>query len=48
MYVQSAVLNGKILESCIFPASELLKGGELILDMGSEPNKSWGKINQDN
>ena len=42
MYVQSAVLNGKKLETCIFPASELLKGGELILEMGPEPNKLWG------
>ena len=44
MYVQSAILNGKKLESCIFPASELLKGGDLILEMGPEPNKDWGKV----
>jgi len=48
MYVQSAVLNGKKLESCIFPSSELLKGGELILEMGSEPNKEWGKLTPGN
>ncbi|MCP4263893.1 MAG: hypothetical protein GY774_41260 [Planctomycetes bacterium] len=41
-YVQSAVLNGKKIETFWFPASELLKGGELILEMGSEPNKKWG------
>lgn len=41
-YVQSATLNGKVLNSFKFPASELLMGGELILEMGSEPNKSWG------
>ncbi len=41
-YVQAATLNGKPLESCIFPASELLKGGSLVLEMGSEPNKKWG------
>ncbi|HEX5552872.1 MAG TPA: GH92 family glycosyl hydrolase [Chitinophagaceae bacterium] len=35
MYIQSAVLNGKKLESCMFPASELLKGGQLILEMGA-------------
>jgi predicted alpha-1,2-mannosidase len=41
-YVQSAILNGKTLNSFRFPASELLKGGTLILEMGPEPNKSWG------
>lgn len=41
-YVQRATLNGKPLESFFFPASELLKGGELILEMGDTPNKSWG------
>ncbi|MGM9738159.1 MAG: GH92 family glycosyl hydrolase [Candidatus Cryptobacteroides sp.] len=41
-YVQSAVLNGKRLDSFRFPASELLKGGELVLEMGPEPNLSWG------
>ena len=42
VYVQSAVLNGKPLNSFMFPASELLKGGELVLEMGPEPNKNWG------
>lgn len=42
MYVQSAVLNGKKLDSFCFPASELLKGGNLILEMGDKPNKNWG------
>ena len=42
MYVQSAILNGKPLQNFYFPASELLKGGELILEMGAEPHKKWG------
>ena len=42
MYVQSAELNGKKLDTFWFPASELLKGGELILEMGPEPNTKWG------
>lgn len=42
MYVQHATLNGHILNSFKFPASELLKGGSLVLKMGSEPNKNWG------
>lgn len=41
-YVQSATLNGKKLDSFFFPASELLRGGTLILQMGPEPNKLWG------
>ncbi|WP_152266581.1 GH92 family glycosyl hydrolase [Agriterribacter humi] len=46
MYVQSAVLNGKALKSFKFPASELLKGGSLILQMGATPNKKWGIDNK--
>ncbi len=41
-YVQSARLNGKALNSFLFPASELLKGGQLELEMGDQPNKNWG------
>jgi predicted alpha-1,2-mannosidase len=41
-YVQSATLNGKPLNSFKFPASELLKGGSLLLEMGDSPNTSWG------
>ena len=41
-YIQSATLNGQKLDRFFFPASELLKGGELILEMGDKPNKSWG------
>ena len=39
IYVQSAVLNGKRLDGFTFPASELLKGGEGVLEMGPEPKK---------
>lgn len=41
-YVQRAELNGKELTHFCFPASELLKGGSLILEMGDKPNTSWG------
>ncbi|MCL3779331.1 hypothetical protein EMN47_02915 [Prolixibacteraceae bacterium JC049] len=41
-YVQSAQLNGKKLKDFKFPASELLKGGKLVLQMGAHPNKEWG------
>lgn len=42
IYVQSANLNGKVLNSFQFPANELLKGGKLSLIMGPKPNKKWG------
>jgi len=42
IYVQSARLNGKTLSDFKFPASELLKGGSLELEMGPEPNENWG------
>jgi predicted alpha-1,2-mannosidase len=42
VYIQSAILNGKNLTSFRFPASELLKGGKLVVVMGDKPNKSWG------
>ncbi|MDX9748202.1 MAG: GH92 family glycosyl hydrolase [Paludibacter sp.] len=45
-YIQSAVLNGKKLESFMFPVEELLKGGNLILEMGDQPNEQWGVIRQ--
>ncbi|HSH19132.1 MAG TPA: glycoside hydrolase domain-containing protein, partial [Draconibacterium sp.] len=42
-FIQSATLNGNPLNDFKFPASELLKGGSLILEMGAEPNPNWGK-----
>ena len=46
-YVQSAMLNGTELSTFYFDAYELLNGGELILEMGPEPNKNWGLTNHD-
>lgn len=40
-YIQSATLNGKKLDQFWFKHSELAKGGKLVLEMGSEPNKTW-------
>ncbi|MGM9804436.1 MAG: GH92 family glycosyl hydrolase [Muribaculaceae bacterium] len=42
IYIQSATLNGEPLNSFKFPASQLLNGGTLLLEMGSTPNKQWG------
>ena len=42
LYVQSAKLDGKPLQSFSFPAAALLDGGVLELEMGPEPNRQWG------
>ena len=42
VYVQSAKLNGASLNKPWFLHETLIKGGELILDMGANPNKEWG------
>ncbi len=43
IYIQSAMLNGKPLERSWFTHAELVAGGELVLEMGPEPNKVWGQ-----
>jgi predicted alpha-1,2-mannosidase len=42
-YIQSARLNGNELDFPWFTHEELMKGGELILEMGPWPNKEWGQ-----
>jgi predicted alpha-1,2-mannosidase len=43
MYVQSATLNGKPLSRSWFSHAELAAGGELVLQMGPQPNPAWGE-----
>ena len=40
-YIQSASLNGTTLNKFWFNHSQLVSGGKLVLNMGSEPNKKW-------
>jgi len=42
VYIQSAKLNGNSLNKPWFLHETLIKGGELILDMGADPNIKWG------
>lgn len=42
VYIQSALLNGKLIGSPSFLHEELIKGGKLTLNMGSKPNTGWG------
>ena len=42
VYIRSATLNGEPLHRPWFAHSSLADGGELVLEMTSAPNKSWG------
>jgi len=42
VYIQSARLNGKPLERSWLWHKEIVAGGRLELEMGPQPNKSWG------
>ncbi|MEO0332851.1 MAG: glycoside hydrolase family 92 protein, partial [Bacteroidota bacterium] len=40
-YIQSATLNGEPLDHAYLNHQEIVDGGELVLEMGSEPNQEW-------
>lgn len=42
-YIQSAKLNGQPLNKPWFTHEQLTSGGVLELEMGSKPNKNWGR-----
>lgn len=42
IYIQSATLNGKPLTRTWLNHEEIVSGGELVFQMGPEPNKKWG------
>jgi predicted alpha-1,2-mannosidase len=41
-YIQSATLNGRPLNKPWFSHSDIAQGGNLILQLGRQPNTSWG------
>ena len=41
-YIQSATLDGKPLNTSWFYHKDMVDGGKLTLNMGSEANKDWG------
>jgi hypothetical protein len=41
IYIQSAQLNGKEYRKSYLQHSDINSGGELVFEMGSEPNKGW-------
>ncbi|MDX9880830.1 MAG: GH92 family glycosyl hydrolase [Prolixibacteraceae bacterium] len=42
IYIQSASLNGQPLSRSWLSHKEIADGGELVFEMGIEPNKTWG------
>ncbi|HEX5888344.1 MAG TPA: glycoside hydrolase domain-containing protein, partial [Pyrinomonadaceae bacterium] len=42
-YVQSATLNGKPYAKSYVEHSDVVNGGELVFDMGPQPNRLWGR-----
>jgi predicted alpha-1,2-mannosidase len=42
-YIQSATLNGKPFNRTYLLHEEIINGGTLLLTMGPEPNKAWGR-----
>lgn len=43
IYIQSALLNGKEHKASYLNYQELLNGGEIVFEMGAQPNKKWGQ-----
>lgn len=41
-YVQSLLLNGKDHPNSYFKHQDIVKGGELVFEMGEKPNEQWG------
>lgn len=47
MYIQSASLNGKEYDKLFLQHKDILAGGGLTLQMGSQPSKKWGLAKTD-
>lgn len=41
-YIQSATLNGEVLDTPWISHEDILNGGKLVFEMGPKANKSWG------
>lgn len=41
-YIQSATLNGKVLDTPFMTHEDIIRGGKLEFVMGSAPNRNWG------
>ena len=45
-YIQSAKLNGKTYNKNYITHEDIMRGGTMTFEMGTEPNKSWGRYDQ--
>ncbi len=46
-YIQAATLNGKSYSKSFINHQDIMNGGHLHFDMGSQPNKEWGSRDED-
>ena len=46
-YIQSATLNGRPYGKCYLRHQDIMRGGALVFEMGSKPNRQWGKDKTD-
>jgi predicted alpha-1,2-mannosidase len=47
MYIQSAMLNGKVYSKSWITQNDIMNGGIIIFNMGPKPNKQWGTAPSD-
>lgn len=47
IYIQSARFNGKDYPNSYLRHEDIMNGGELVLEMGPQPNKKWGTAPKD-
>jgi len=47
IYIQSAMLNGKVYPKSFLQHEDIINGGELVFEMGPNPNKKWGTAKAD-
>jgi len=46
-YIQKVALNGKSYSQSYITHADLMRGGELVFEMGSKPHPSWGTAAKD-
>jgi predicted alpha-1,2-mannosidase len=42
IYIQSITLNGKSYTKTYLAYEDIMRGGELVIELGSQPGKTWG------
>ncbi|RED47484.1 GH92 family glycosyl hydrolase [Seonamhaeicola aphaedonensis] len=47
IYIQSATLNGEVYTKPFITYNQIISGGELVLEMGNQPNKTWANSDND-